>query len=107
MKNRLFLYLTTLMLSFNLAAEPQWQKDYHNVASVYTYGANGVLAVYLEGISCENQKSYFLITPSQVANANQQISMVLMAKASGKKLRFQIDSDIDDAHCYVTGVWLE
>ena len=62
------------------------------------------LSLFLEGVSCRNQKDYFFIGPSYVNNAGQLIAMVLAAKAAGQRVRFFEDSGIDTVNCYVRGV---
>ena len=87
-------------------ASPAWMGTYYDVGGVYSYGDADVLAVFLDGVQCVNQKNYFLISPVYVNNASQLIAMVLTAKASGKKIRFFEDSAIDSVGCYVKGVWI-
>lgn len=100
----IFASLLIALLSAPAASSPQWMGEAYLVGDVYTYGEEGVLAVFLKGVNCRNQKNYFLISPSYVNNANQLITMVLTAKAAGQRVRFFENSDIDTVVCYVKGV---
>lgn len=95
-----------LFLSAPAVGAPQWMQNSYLVGDVYTYGHEGVLAVFLEGLTCRHEKDYFLINPNHVNNSSQLITMILAAKAAGQKVRFYEDSDIDTVSCYVKGVWI-
>lgn len=95
------------LLAVPAASAPQWMGEAYPVGDIYTYGEDGVLAVFLEGQTCRNQKDYFFITPAQVNNASQLIAMILAAKAAGQRVRFYEQFDLDTQHCYVKGVWIK
>lgn len=101
------LVFVSLLMTLSLVpavGAPQWMGEAYLVGDVYTYGEEGTLSVFLEGVSCRNQKDYFFIGPSYVNNAGQLIAMVLAAKAAGQRVRFFEDSGIDTVNRYVRGV---
>ena len=105
-RRSLLIVLTFLCCVPSAHATPSWMDTYHDVGGIYAYGEADTLAVFLDGIQCANQKNYYLISPTYVDNAKQLITMVLTAKASGKKIRFFVESSIDTLGCYVKGVWV-
>ncbi len=102
-----FASILMILVAVPAAGTPQWMQDAYPVGDVYTYGDEGILAVFLEGNTCRNEKNYFLISPMYVNNANQLIAMILAAKAAGQKVRLFEESDIDTVSCFVKGVWIK
>ena len=106
MKKILFGIIFTI-LPFAANSAPTWMSTFHNVGDIYTYGTKDALAVFLVGSTCPNLRDHYYIDPTLVSNGNQLISIVLTAKAAGKKLRFYVDNAVDTENCYIKGVWMQ
>ena len=112
---KLLLIFTLSLAPLNSYGAPEWMPTFHNVGDIYTYDQKDTLAVYLEGNTCPNQKNYYYIVPEihtgseviTIGNASQMISIILTAKASGKKVRFYPQNNVNSAHCYIRGVWMQ
>ena len=102
----LALSLVTFWIVGPAHAQPLWQGSFYTIGDIYTYGNENTLSVFLDGVQCPNQKDYYVISPAQVNNAKQLITMVLTAKAAGQSIQLFVDTAVDAQNCYIKGAWV-
>ncbi|WP_156312590.1 hypothetical protein [Marinagarivorans algicola] len=79
--------------------------EFAEVGQLQSYG-NG-LQVWLKNVGCPNSKPYFSVTTGYTAKFDTIVSMILLAKASNTKVKFQYNTADHASFCYITGIQVQ
>jgi len=99
--NRWFIVLLMLFGPHSFAG---WT-EFKAVGQLQSYG--GGMQVWLQEEGCPNTKPYFTLSETYTTNVERIMSMVLMAKASQMKIRFEYNTVDSATYCYVTGIQIQ
>lgn len=62
-------------------------------------------SIKLDSTICPNEKAYFCVKESEVADSKAFAAIAIAAKSSGQLIRIQYEL-VGIQHCYVTGIEL-
>lgn len=102
MRNRIFSTLIGLLISTSCLAN--WT-NFVEVGQLQSYGDG--LQVWLKDTNCPNSKPYFSISDNYTTKLDMFVSMILVAKTSGSKVKIQYNTTDDAKFCHVTGIQVE
>lgn len=105
MKKNMLLLATLVFSLASFGASAATWTEFKRVTTIQTYG--GSFQVWLEGTVCPNAKPYFSVDGSVITELDRLLSMILMAKASQTRIKFQFDVESNPSFCYVTGLQME
>lgn len=94
-----------VLLTIGSSSFAAWTK-FAEIGQLQNRGDNG-MQVWLKGVDCPNENPYFSITRIYTTNVDTIVSMILMAKASKIKVKFEYNTSDNSMFCSVTGIQVQ